>query len=286
MCKENMENSCCCCFGPQGPQGVPGLQGPQGIQGVAGPQGLTGPTGLTGPMGPSGKDGATGSPGAPGAQGPVGATGATGPQGPQGATGLDGAMGPAGPEGPQGITGAQGPQGLQGVPGKDCEKHDKCCPPAYFDVYTHQPQTLTTYPAIGSSVKMELQNAVSTGDFDLSMVNVDGTIKFLKHGVYYISLQVLAKLTPPFPTPVPSWVVALNRNGSLVKGSVCSGFNSSPNDNAIEGSSDVEIEVFAGDILSMANYTTSSIDISPIIIGSTIPGTAASLTCHSLVFLP
>ena len=211
-------------------------------------------------------------------QGPQGVPGLMGPQGVQGVPGVQGIMGP------QGI---QGVQGLQGPAGKDCECPDvsMCCPPAYFDIYSHQAQTVTVFPAIGSGIKMDKQNQVSSA-FDLSQINVTGAIKFLKHGIYYISAQVLSKLTVPFPAPVPSWVVAMTLNGVLVEGSICSGFNSSPNDQPIEGSSDVIIEVNAGDVLQLSNYSTSNIDLNPTLIGVSFPATVASLTCHSLKLLP
>ena len=211
-------------------------------------------------------------------------------QGPQGVPGLMGPQGVQGVPGAQGIPGQQGiqgVQGLQGPAGKDCDCPDQsmCCPPEYFDVYSHQAQTLAPFPAVGSSVKMDLQNQVSS-NFDLSQLNINGSIKFLKHGIYYISVQVLAKLSVPFPAPVPSWVVALTLNGAIVEGSLCSGFNSSPNDQPIEGSSDVIIEVKVGDILQLSNYSTSNIDLNPTIVGVSFPATVASITCHSVKFLP
>lgn len=292
MCKDGTmhdqwhEHWCCCCYGPQGPQGVMGPQGPQGIQGVPGADGKMGPVGPQGPKGDTGPMGQMGPQGQVGPQGFAGQNGQAGPagvQGPAGKDGVDGAMGPMGPQGPQGIPGPMGPQGIQGIPGRDCEhKENECCPPAYADLYTHISQSL----APGEAISMELSNAVSAADFDLSMVNVDGSVKVLRHGIYYISIQVLCKLTPPFPQPVPSWVIALTKNGSLVKGSICSGFNSSPNDQAIEGSSDVIIEVMANDVLKISNYSTVSVDLFPNVIGSSVVTTPASLTLHSLRFLP
>ncbi len=269
--QDEHKHGCCNCPGPQGPQGIQGQQGPQGLQGVKGDPGAAGAQGPQGLVGP---------------QGPAGQAGAVGPAGPVGPKGAKGDAGAAGAQGAQGVAGPQGIMGLQGISGKDCLCNDKCCPPAICDVFTRNAQTLTPQPGVGSSVKFELQNWVSAGDFDLTMANVDGSVKFLKRGVYYISLQMLAKLTPPFPAPVPSWVMALTKNGLPVPGSVCSGFNSSPNDSNTEGSSDVEIEVLAGDVLKLTNFTNFNVDISGVIIGSTLLGTAASMTIHSLKFLP
>jgi len=110
-------------------------------------------------------------------QGPQGIPGLQGPQGVQGVPGVQGAMGP------QGI---QGPQGLQGPAGKDCEPRppgQDCCCERWANVYANPPQLLQAFGSAGDAVLFQGQNAVSAGDFDLSMMGADGSIKFLKSGI-------------------------------------------------------------------------------------------------------
>ena len=240
MCDES--DGCCCCYGPQGPQGVMGLQGPQGIQG------------------PSGEDGA---------QGPAG------PQGPQGMTGINGMNGQIGPQGFQGITGAQGPQGLQGVAGKDCD--NDCCCDRYANVYASIAQVVGAYGSSNDVVLLDQENAVSTGDFDLSAMGTTGEVKFLKHGIYHIAWQLQARISPPVPDPVPSWSFGFWVNGVLVPGSIYSGFTQAPGDDACHSTGDVIIELMANDVLKLRNTSISSVNLNPNVTGSVFPITIASI---------
>lgn len=248
MCNDDCKN-CCGCLGPQGPQGVQGFQGPQG------------------PQGPQGNDGS---------QGP---TGPTGPQGPQGS------QGPQGPQGPIGPTGPEGPQGLQGTPGicncEDCpDRNCKCCE-AYANVYAIPPQVLAPFGNPGDTVLFHLQNAVSP-DFDLSMMSIDGSIKFLKSGVYYINWGAEAKVLPPIPDPVPSFAFGLWKNNIFIPGSAQSGFTQAPDDDTIKISGDVTINVFAGDILQLRNASSVSIDMTPSTLGILFGLNIATLNIHCL----
>lgn len=244
MCNEN----CCCCFGPQGPQGVMGPQGLQGIQGVPG------------------QDGMPGSCGATGAQGPAGA---------------NGQMGPTGPQGPQGNTGPQGPQGIQGVPGKDCDRECGCCD-IYGNIYASIPQIVGAYLSANDMVLFDAQNAVSAGDFDLSMMNIDGGIKFLKHAIYHVQWQLQARITTPVPSPVPSWSFGFWLNGVLVPGSIYSGFTQAPGDDACHSTGDIIIEIKTNDILKLRNTSVSSVNLNPNVTGSVFPITIASINIECL----
>lgn len=295
MCKDSVggmdhDHHCCCCFGPQGPQGVPGLQGPQGMQGVPGqdgapgqvgpqgPQGVAGLNGQPGPQGFSGINGQSGAQGQPGAQGPAG------PQGVAGSNGSDGQNGAPGAQGPQGLMGPQGPQGLQGVPGKDCDK--ECCCQRYANVYASVPQIIGSYSSSNDTVLFDQQNTVSSGDFDLSQMNISGDIKFLKHGVYHLQWQLQARVTPPVPNPVPSWSFGFWLNGILVPGSIYSGFTQAPGDDACHSTGDIQIEVQANDMLRLRNTSISSVNLNPLVTGSVFPITIASINIECLKELP
>lgn len=253
MCNDG-NSGCCCCI--QGPQGVPGLQGPQGIQG------------------PAGLDGQ------PGVQGPVGPTGATGPQGPAGVNGQNGAQGLQGPQGPMG---PQGPQGLQGNPGKDCTD---CGCQRYANVYASIAQVIGPYNTPSDTIKFDKQNAVSTGDFDLSMMGVTGDIKVLKHAIYHMQWQLQARIVPPVPDPVPSWSFGFWVNGILVPGSIYSGFTQAPGDDACHSTGDVIIELQAGDLLRLRNTSVSAVNLNPNVTGSVFPITIASINIECMKALP
>lgn len=256
-----------CCL--QGPQGVPGLQGAQGLQGVPGPQGIPGQNGAQGPQGLQGATGPTGpSGGPPGPQGPVGATGPMGPIGPSG--------GPAGPAGPQGPVGPQGPAGPAGSGNNP-----------YASVFATIAQTIQPYnaPAVADQVLFDSQDAVSSGDWDLSQMNTTGDIKFLKHGIYHLTWQLQARIATLIQ-PVPSWSFGLWLNGVLVPGSIYSGFTSSPNDDAAHSTGDIIIEVKANDMLRLRNTSVNIVSLNPNISGSVFPITIASVNAECLKLLP
>ncbi len=211
-------------------------------------------------------------------QGPQGPRGLQGEQGIQGVPGAQGIMGPAGP---------QGVQGLQGPPGKDCDGSGdggKCdCCEAYLNVYASLAQLIGPYLSASDTVIFDKQNAVSSPlDFDLSMTNVNGDIKFLKHAVYHIQWQLQARISNPIPAPVPSWSFGFWLNGVLVPGSIYSGYTQSPNDDAAHSTGDVIIEVKVGDILRLRNTSISSVNLNPNITGSVFPITIASVNIECL----
>lgn len=247
MCDDEHKN-CCGCLGPQGPQGIQGFQGPQGEQGQRGNDGATGPQGQTGPMG---------------------ATGTQGTQGPQGNTGL---------------TGPQGVQGEQGTPGicncEDCpDRHCKCCE-SWCNVFGSPPQVLVPFGTGADAVLFQGQNSVTPGDFDLSMMGVDGSVKFLKSGIYSINWGAEAKVEPPIPSPTPSFSFGLWVNNVIVPGSVLSGYTQAPNDDTLHISGEVIIPINAGDVLKLRNASSLTVDMSPNTIGIVFPVTVSSLNIH------
>jgi len=243
---ENHDCNCCCCFGPQGAQGVMGLQGLQGIQG------------------------------------PAGQDGATGPQGAQGSAGANGQMGPQGPQGPQGITGPQGIQGIQGLPGKDCEGRECHCCETWCNIYGSPPQLLTAFGTPNDSVLFQGMNAVSAGDFDLTQIGVNGEVKFLKSGIYYINWGAEAKVESPVPSPTPSFSFGLWVDGILVPGSVLSGYTQAPNDDTLHISGEVTIPVLANSVIKLRNASSLAVNMNPNTIGIQFPVTVASLNIHCL----
>ncbi len=210
-----------------------------------------------------------------------------GPQGPQGVSGLQGAQGIQGVPGAQGIAGQdgmQGVQGLQGVAGKDCECHEKrcnCCE-SFVNVFATVPQSLDEFGGAGDAVLFQGNNAVTAADFDISMMGVDGSIKFLKSGVYYINFSAEAKVRPPIPSPVPSFSFGLWLNAVVVPGSVISGYTQAPSDDTTQITSEVQIAVAAGDVIKLRNASSNPVLMTPNVIGIMFPVSIASLNIHCL----
>lgn len=210
-----------------------------------------------------------------------------GPQGVPGLQGPQGIQGQSGPQGPLGQTGLQGPQGLQGAPGKDCEggKKESCCE-RYANIFASPPQLLGPFGSLTDTVTFNNQNSVSAGDFDLSMMSVNGSVKFLKSGVYRIRWGAEAKVEPPIPVPVPSFSFGLWINGVVVPGSVQSGYTQAPNDDTLPISSEVEIIVLANEVLKLRNASSNSVNMNPNTVGIVFPVTVASLNINCLKSLP
>lgn len=209
-----------------------------------------------------------------------------GPQGPAGLQGPQGVQGVPGQQGIQGPTGMQGPQGLQGPkgdPGKDCDCSQTgggCV--RFANVYASLAQTVGAFGTSNDPVLFDKQNAVSAGDFDLSMMNVTGEIGFMKHGIYHLQWQLQARIAPPVPNPVPSWSFGFYLNGVLVPGSIYSGFTQAPGDDACHSTGDIIVEVKAGDRLKLRNTSVSTVLLNPSVTGSVFPITIASINIECL----
>lgn len=215
-------------------------------------------------------------------------------QGPQGVPGLQGEQGIQGVPGAQGIMGpmgVQGVQGLQGAAGQDCD----CTGGGgvgmnfpYANVYASAAQTIQPYNAgqVSDQVLFNAQNAVSSAaDFDLSAMNTTGDIKFLKPGSYHLQWQLQARIAT-LTQPVPSWSFGFWLNGTLVPGSIYSGYTSSPNDDAAHSTGDIIIDIKAGDTLRLRNASVSAVQLNPNITGSVYPITIASVNIEGLKVLP
>jgi len=114
------------------------------------------------------------------------------------------------------------------------------------------------------------------------MMGVNGEVKFLKAGVYYVNWGAEAKVQPPIPQPTPSFSFGLWLNNVVVPGSVLSGYTQAPNDDTLHISGEVQINVNAGDVLKLRNASSHILDMSPNTIGIQFPVTVASLNIHCL----
>lgn len=208
-------------------------------------------------------------------------------QGPQGVPGEQGSQGIQGVPGAQGAVGSQGIQGVQGMQGVagtncDCSGGTGAACEMYANVFASVPLVIGPYASATDTVFFDAKNAVSAGDFDLTMVNIDGSIKFLKHAIYHLQWQLQARIVPPVPNPVPSWSFGFWINGVLVPGSIYSGFTQAPGDDACHSTGDVIIEVQVGDVLKLRNTSVSAVNLNPAVTGSVFPITIASVNVECL----
>lgn len=210
-------------------------------------------------------------------------------EGPQGVPGLQGPQGIQGVPGAQGIpgqNGAQGPQGLQGPAGickpEDCHGRECDCCTSYCNVWAQPPQILGPNGSANDSVLFQFQNAVTAADFDLSMMAIDGSIKFLKAGVYRIAYAAEAKVSLPIPVPVPSFSFGLWKSNVLVPGSTFSGYTQAPGDDTIQITGEVMISVFANDVIKMRNASSNGVDMTPNTVGIVFPVTVATMNINCL----
>ena len=135
---------------------------------------------------------------------------------------------------------------------------------------------------LAASVAVMASSAAISQDFDLSAANTTGDIKFMNHGVYKISWILQAKINTPVPNPVPSWSFGLWLNNILIPGSIYSGYTQAPGDDAAHSTSEVIIEIKAGDVLRLRNTSVSAVNLNPAVNGSIFPITIASLNATCL----
>ncbi len=209
-----------------------------------------------------------------------------GPVGPEGLQGPQGVQGQSGPQGPMGPSGAQGPRGLQGPAGictpEQCQGHECNCCESYCNVWSELPQVLGPFSSANDAIVFQHKNANTAADFDLSMMAADGSVKFLKAGVYRIAFSAEGKVSQPIPVPVPSFSFALWKNGVLIPGSTSSGFTQAPADDTIQVCGEVMIDVLAGDVMKVRNATSNGIDMVPNTVGILFPVTIGTLNIFCL----
>jgi len=237
----------CCCDSCLCPPNPPGPVGPQGPEGPLGPQGPQGDLGPVGPVGPVG---------------PQGQEGPLGPQGPQGD------LGPVGPQGEPGIQGPEGP----------------CCADtsAFFEAYSNEDQIIPS----GDAFLYE-NIGLSTADWDLSNAGTTGEIVALNHGIFEIHFGVQGVVTPPIPSPVPSWAVAVYINGVPQAASAMGNFAISPDNTTTSSSSEFLVELFPGDVIRLVNISFLSITATANIpLSSPLPLTSVHMHAHLIHDLP
>lgn len=272
--------------GPQGPTGPQGIQGNQGIQGVTGSAfGVTGITGPTGAEGPTGHRGVQGTPGNLGAQGNTGPTGPMGPTGsngvgfigPKGSTGprgftgvgLQGVTGPTGPTGPQGKTGAQGDPSiyyLTNVNGTDsitaeCLGVTAVLPGMLFTFFSVGPNftnkvTLDINGIGVVNMRKNVFTSIQVGDFPIAGTPV--SVVFDGSTFQLLSLPA----NPVFNSMTVTGSINTGNGGTLV---------------LTEG-----VQTLVDKTITSAAITGSSIEGTPIGIGSAAAGSFTSLRANRL----
>ncbi len=210
--------------------------------------------------------------GCTGPQGPQGLQGIQGPQGHDGAQGPQGAQGNQGPLGPMGL---QGQQGLQGIPG-DCVKCPCECNEEFAEVYSNLTQNLTASSGLNAPGQLCLfeKSIYATSNIDISMAGINGQIKVNLAGWYDISTGVCGALNP-IASPLPVWTMSLFVNGVIVPASTFANMTLSPEQKANEVVTDVFVHLSAGDVISLANTSTSPLSLTSVTLGTNaIPNSA------------
>ncbi len=198
-------------------------------------------------------------------------------QGAQGPQGVEGPRGQSGRDGKDGLDGQQGPQGIagpQGIPGNcvncfDDHKPCECQKSEYADLYSQLSQELAASPGpnqAGGIVKFE-SSTVATSNIDISMANINGEVKINRAGWYDVATGVCGTLNP-LSSPLLVWTVSVFVNGILLPGSTAANMTLSPEQKANEVVADIFVHLNAGDVVTLANTSTSSLLISSPTLGS------------------
>jgi hypothetical protein len=114
------------------------------------------------------------------------------------------------------------------------------------------------------------------------MMGVDGSIKFLKSGVYVLNWGAEAKVQAPIVAPTPSFSFGLWLNNVVVPGSVISGYTQAPNDDTLHITNEVIIPINANDVVKLRNASAFILEMAPNTIGIQFPVVVASLNIHCL----
>jgi Collagen triple helix repeat (20 copies) len=282
--KQDVSNCNGACPGPMGPMGPQGLQGPQGVAGAQGQQGQPGQNGSQGPIGPQGSQGVDGAIGSVGAAGANGQNGLNGQQGSQGLQGIQGAQGQQGQpgqpgqngaDGPMGPVGPQGAQGLQGVPG-NCVECPCSCSTEFAEVFSVLAQTLSASPgSLLAGQAVTLENTIfSTSNIDVSKAASLGQITINLAGWYDVSTGICGFLNP-IASPLPCWTLSLFKNGIYVPGSTFANQTISPEQKSNEIVADVFVHFNVGDVLTLANTSSSIVNMAAPLLGTNAPASSA-----------
>lgn len=207
----------------------------------------------------------------PGPMGPTGPQGPQGTSGPQGIPGQTGVQGPQGLQGEAGPAGPQGPQGPQGIPGE-------CCDTEFAEVYSIVTQTLTASPGPNLSGQVvTLKNTIfATSNIDVSMAAINGKVTINKAGWYDVATGLCGSLNP-IQSPLPVWTLSLFKNGVIVPGSTFANMTLSPEQKANEIVADVFVHCNIGDVLELANTSTSPVSLTAPSLGTNAQTNSAYL---------
>lgn len=198
---------------------------------------------------------------------------------------MQGEQGPQGVQGPRGPDGLQGPQGIQGpqgVPGScvNCFEHRECkCPePEFAEIGSTMPQDLNPSPGAnmpGQVVLLEFTIHATAG-IDVSTSGVDGKIKVNRAGWYQVSHGVCGSLNPVI-SPLPVWTFSLFKNAAIVPGSTFANMTISPEQKANEIVAQTLVHFNAGDVLELANTSTSVVVLTAPVLGTNAQTSSAYL---------
>lgn len=144
-----------------------------------------------------------------------------------------------------------------------------CCDFEFAEAFSSVAQTLSASPGTnlpGDSVKLE-NLIVSTANIDASNAATLGQFKIMKAGWYDVAAGMTGTLNP-IPAPLPVWTLSLFLNGVIVPGSTFSNVPLSPAQVSNEITADTFVYCNVGDVLTLANTSTSQVFLSAPSLGS------------------
>lgn len=148
----------------------------------------------------------------------------------------------------------------------------------FAEVYSSLPQNLAPSPGANLPGQTALfENVVfSTANIDVSQSSVSGKISINKAGWYDVASGMSGALNP-IPSPLPVWTMSLFKNGVIVPGSTFANLTLSPEQKANEVTADVFVHFNKGDILELANTSTTVVSLTAPSLGTNAQTNSAYL---------
>lgn len=99
------------------------------------------------------------------------------------------------------------------------------------------------------------------------MASVNGQITINKAGWYDVATGICGALNP-IASPLPVWTLSIFKNNVLVPGSTFANMTLSPEQKSNEISADVFVHFDKGDVLTLANTSSSQITLTAPTLGT------------------
>lgn len=144
-----------------------------------------------------------------------------------------------------------------------------CGNPEFAEVYSSQQQNLSPSPGpnLAGQVALLENTIYATSNIDVSQAGINGNITINLAGWYDVATGICGALNP-IPSPLPVWTLSLFKNNILVPGSTFANQTISPEQQSNEIVADVFVHCNKGDILTLANTSTSNVNLTAPTLGT------------------